>query len=145
MLLKLLLLKRFGVEQAEEPSEDKIQRYQLQLGFSSPSFKVSLVWVGRHLARAPRKSWSARLSVCLRARTWPGSVLWRCAGCVGKRKGASLSWELAPCPFPPGSLRLPGHSHTFLCQLYLTLSTSPESRIPWFSLLLKSDFQLVKI
>lgn len=72
------------------------------------------------------------------------SVGWR-RGCVGKRKGASLSWELAPCPFPPGSLRLPGHSHTFLCQLYLTLSTSPESRIPWFSLLLKSDFQLVKI
>lgn len=40
------------------------------------------------------------------------SAGWR-RGWMEKRKGAFLSWELAPCPFPPGSLRVPGCGRTF--------------------------------
>ena len=63
---------------------------------------------------------------------------------VGKRKGAPLSWELPPCLIPPGSLRLPGHGHTFLCQLYFTPSTLPESRIQWFPYQWNLTFSLWK-
>ena len=42
MLLKLLPLKRFGVKQAEEPSEDKIQRYPLNWVFQVPVLKSAL-------------------------------------------------------------------------------------------------------
>lgn len=94
----MLPLKGFGIEQAEELSEDRTERYQLQLGFPSHGFKVSLVWVGHRLARAPRKSWSARLPVRLSVRPRlarvcalgggpPGVCAPGWAGYVGKRKG----------------------------------------------------------
>ena len=66
--------------------------YQLQLGFTSPSFKVSLVWVGHRFARAPRKSWSARLSVCTPARG-PGL----CSGEMGPRVHWSACWSVCLC------------------------------------------------
>lgn len=96
MLPKLLPLKGFGIEQAEELSEDKTERYQLQLGFPSRGFKVSLVHtrLGHRLARAPRQSWSACLPVCLsvclsvRPRLAWVSALGRWApGCVCARAG----------------------------------------------------------
>ena len=94
MLPKLLPLKGFGIEQAEELSEDRTERYQLQLGFPSHGFKVSLVWVGHRLARAPRKSWSARLPVCLSVRPRLARVCALGGGPPGvcARQGGQAMW-----------------------------------------------------